>query len=248
MKKIIPLIFVLTLISMKSLFAETESLKLGVIFPIEEKEGRVRVAQTCLINRDRILEKGALLRVLFQLPRMEDVDVKRAEKKEKQKQAYSNYRELKSVKVSPQQEALKQRALATTWTNSLLFRAMLNRTEFEEIYVVIEKENGIEIESIDLPEGLLLVEKTSGVEIAWVAEQQSGKEKGFRAKDRILSINGEPIKSLHDFQRIYLAAKSSNPGTRALMTVEVRGQDETMSSFLNLKAPPSLSGSLLDTL
>lgn len=241
--------FIFIIICVNQLYAETESIKLGAVFPLEEKEGRVRVAQTCLINRNRIVEKGALLRVLFQLPRMEDADVKRAERKEKQKRAYSADRELKSIKVSPQQEALKQRALATTWTNSLLFRAMLNRTEFEEIYMVIEKERqGIEIESIDFPEGLLLVEKTSGVEVAWVDAKQSAKEKGFRMKDRILSINGEPIKTLHDFQRVYLAAKSRDPLTRTLMTVEVRGADETMSSFLNLKAPPSLSGSLLDTL
>lgn len=249
MKKIQMIHLIFIIMGLQSLSAETESPKLGLVFPLEEKEGRVRITETCLINRNRIVAKGALLRVLFQLPRMEDTDVKRMEKKEKQKRAYSVDRELKSIKVSPQQEALKQRALATTWTNSLPFRAMLNRTEFEEIYMVIEKEGqGIEIESIDFPEGLLLVEKTSGVEVAWVDAKQSAKEKGFRLKDRILSINGEPIKVLRDFQRIYLAAKSKDAATRTLMTVEVRGPGETISSFLSLKAPPSLSGSLLDVL
>lgn len=221
--------------------------KLGLIFPLEEKNDRVYLKQTCLINRNTILNKGTLLRVMFQLPRVEDADVKRAERKEKQKRAYSGDRELKSVVVSPQQEALKKRALATAWTNSLPFRALLNRTEFEEIYVVIEKgEDELEIESVDLPEGILLVENSQGVEVSWVANQQSGAAKEFRVGDRILAVNGEPIKNLRDFQQYYLSVKSSDPRKRALISVEVIGKGETRSSFLSLDAPPSLSGSLLD--
>ncbi|MEZ5405929.1 MAG: PDZ domain-containing protein [Verrucomicrobiia bacterium] len=149
--------------------------------------------------------------------------------------------------VSPQQEALKQRALATAWTNTLPFRALLNRTEFEEIYVVTEETNGeLEIESIDLPEGLLLIENEKGVEVAWVASQQSGATKEFRLGDRILALNGEKVKTLRDFQQDYLAVKSSDPRKRELISVEVIGKGETRSTFLSLDAPPSLSGSLLD--
>jgi hypothetical protein len=64
--------------------------------------------------------------------------------------------------------------------------------------------------------------------------------------DRILAINGEPIKNLRDFQQHYLSVKSNDPRKRALISVEVIGKGETRSSFLSLDAPPSLSGSLLD--
>ncbi|MEZ5405930.1 MAG: hypothetical protein R3F23_07110 [Verrucomicrobiia bacterium] len=62
-------------------YTQSASPKLGLVFPLEEKNGRVYVKETCLISRNTILNKRTLLRVMFQLPRLEDADVKRAEKK-----------------------------------------------------------------------------------------------------------------------------------------------------------------------
>jgi len=222
--------------------------KLGLYFPLEQQGDKVVVSQACLINKSTILEKGTILCTLFNMPSTGDFDVKEAQRRIDQQNAYTKQGGLDRIsRPSAKAEALRSRALQTRWNDHLVFRAMLNRAGAEDLFLVyLDPQKQPVIEPLALPEDTVFLESDNGVEVGWVHPEKNAlpERRGFRTGDIIKTFDGQPTPKLAAFKDAYNAWKSAPRQPQA--TIEVYSTADKCLGTVILKSPPSLNGGVLD--
>lgn len=221
--------------------------RIGLVFPIETRDGVAVLTAGVMINDRRVLPAGTVLYTLYQLPKADDADTKAAQHRIDRTDAFSRADHLRGMEKHTAAElALRERALKTRWPSDLPFRAMLNLNVGRDLFLVFAGANGQpEIEAVELPEGLLLFDRGQGPEVGWVMPEGGGRRAGFERGDRIVSIAGAAVANLDEFQRAYMARKSADLRDRGLK-IGVHLASGGAEAVRELRAPPSLMGSILD--
>lgn len=221
-------------------------MKIGLVFPMETRDGVPVLTAAVLINDRTVLPAGTRLYTLYRMPEGKDEDMKQAQKKVERAQAYSRAR---GVADQPRRSAasiaLEQRAFKTRWDSDLPFRAMLNLYGANDLFFVIAGAGGTpEIHPLNLPEGLLLWDRGQGIEVGWVTDESPSSRAGFRRGDRVLSISGKPTGNLAEFQKEYGASKTG--GRDANLAIDVKPASGDAPVTRQLQAPATLKGSFLE--
>ncbi len=221
-------------------------LKIGLIFPMETKDGAPLLTAAVMINDQTVLPAGTRLYTLYRMPDGTDEDMRQAQKKVDRAQAFSRTQGVAvREKRSAAAIALQQRAFKTRWNSDIPFRAMLNLYGGRDVFLVVADAAGApEIHPMNLPEGLLLWDRGQGVEVGWVTQESAGSRAGFQRGDRVIDVGGKPVGNLSDFQREYGASDKERRGQSLKIGVKPASGGDV--AIRQLQAPASLMGSFLD--
>ncbi len=221
--------------------------KMGLFFPLEEKAGQITVSKTVWLNKNTVLEPGTKLSTLFTMPSLDDADVQAERKRIQSKRSLSSERQLPVEKSNALVEALRKRSEQPAWTTHIPFRAMLNRRDAGELYLVYYPPSGDKrIEPVDLPEDMLWIEESGAVTIEWVDETGGGAKFGFQHGDKVISINSIATPTIQALRQAYLDLRTDRGMGVGVVSVEVQRKGEADHLYLSLKTPPSLGGSALE--
>ncbi|MFZ5806098.1 MAG: hypothetical protein ACOY3I_02660 [Verrucomicrobiota bacterium] len=212
--------------------AETDSL-LGLVFPLEKRGDQVIVQHAVLLNEQCLVQAGAWARIMFIYPKAEDTDVKKIRKKAEDNPAFVrkpyNPESTPNDNLTPEQRATLDRALASTWTEEVSFRAALERWNLDEARFVFQQPNSTEIQSerIDLPEGMLLAEINGKVIVLYVQKDSIAERSGMMPQTILLAFNEKPFSTLAQFQSLYLDQKQKTR-TLSLLVQLPSGKQQTI--------------------
>ncbi|MGF1677696.1 MAG: hypothetical protein ACFCUX_00720 [Candidatus Methylacidiphilales bacterium] len=193
--RLLPLFGTLCLIGvmLPALGADMEP-TLGMSFPLEQVEDRVLTSKNVLINKSTILPRGTWMRICFMPPEENSSDVRQKDKKNALENTFSR----KPIKVthtdpldSAFQQAFRDRAFASTWSEINLFRGFMHKVNPSRYYVTYQRsEEQANYAPLFFPEGLFLASDEQGIEILSVDSSSRAAQAGFQAGQRLVSLEG----------------------------------------------------------
>ncbi|MEM6821552.1 MAG: hypothetical protein AAF558_06395 [Verrucomicrobiota bacterium] len=226
---------------------ETLEPSLGVAFPIKTQGQTVLVERSILLNKERILPAGTLLRVCFQPPEQNDKDVRRKETRNNLENTFSR----KPIKVSSRDqeynayyEALKDRAFATVWTDPNLFRGYFHKIDYDRYFLVYQEpgEEEPKFAKFFFPEGLFLSSNEGIIEVLAIKTGSRAMQAGFKAGDKIYSFEGTALEgNLKTFITSYIKAQQTNPLTGKPLRFMVSTTENPEPHERNIRLPLSIN-------
>lgn len=217
---------------------------LGIVFPLETRGNQVFVKYPILLNENKIVQAGALARIMFLMPDAEEVE-KTSKKRSKVSDNPAFARKahedtISSLKdgLTPSQRLVMERALESQWDKEISFRAALERLNLENSRFVFQQpdSNKPQIERFAFPEGLFLAEINKKIVALYIQEDSPAVSAGFKPNTTLLSLNEKPFSSLQQFRDTYVEQKKSSR-TLAFLVQFPSGEQKTLS----IQLPRSLN-------
>ncbi|MFH1067447.1 MAG: PDZ domain-containing protein [bacterium] len=222
---------------------------LGLVFPLEQKDERVALAQTILINKSCVAQAGAWARVMYLLPRPDDPDVKNSRKLAKYNPAYmrqSNESLLKKDdELTPMQRAAYERAIATIWKNPIAFRSALEQWGNKGDWRLVFQQPGsdeLQAETVEFPEGMFLAEQDGRILVLSVEKDSPSAKNGIVAQTALLKINGRDLNGkLEEFVKIYNEEKQAKAKADRALNFTVVFPQSPEEKTVTITLPRSLN-------
>jgi hypothetical protein len=219
-------------------------------FPFVDLEKGVGVAYPVLLNPFTIVPTTAILRVCYVRPQSSDALVAQIRNEQNKDLAYSRTVVLPKgeAPVKAEVAAAARIATSTVWPTKATFQRAFSLMNAADMRLVFQnpQTNEFKDEIINLPEGLLLAEKPSGVTVLALELKRPAMGAGFSVGDELFKIgNYEVSGTLQGFVTAWRAATAAAE-QRGETTVVYRVKRGAELMSLTLALPPSLKGSLLD--
>jgi C-terminal processing protease CtpA/Prc len=221
---------------------------LGLAFPLEQKDGSVRIPIPIMISLDCVVPAGSVARTLWQMPQPDDREVRKANKRKDLEQSYSR----KPIKVQNQDKddlhaaqvkVAQERALGTVWTEAIKFQAVLHRLRMEDYFFTYQdsQTGAMESRSFQFPDGLFLGDKGGAIEVLAVQHDSRAQKVGMKAGMRIVSVNGKETSGMAVFQKILTEASVDRDKTGNPVLFKVVGKDGGEPIEIGIRPPPSFN-------
>ena len=227
---------------------ETDPL-LAIALPMEEKENRVVLTQSILINKE-IIPEGTTLRVLYVMPQIGDNEVRNEIIKKQQENAYSRAPTKYTKEESALVLATKKLALETRWTTTQLFKLKLANQNTSDLRLVYQENSETALQEVPLNflHGLFLGEKSGKVTVLAVEKRSPAAYGSFVKGDTLIQIGSKKLEgSLAQFLTVYHEEKTkaeASPSRELLFQLLPEKQDSPVTR--SIKVALSLKSNLLD--
>ena len=222
---------------------------LGMAFPLKQNEKQVVITQPVLINPDCLIPAGSTLRVIYVPPKagergqykkkftLEDSGALARKSHDKALKDFSDKR-------SPEEKEADARAQNTIWQEEIAFRAALEQLTLDDARFVFQNPGSpeIQIQPIELIEGMLLTEKENRVVVLYVQENSAAAKSGIVSESILLKLNDKDfLGKLSNFQKIYSEEKKNPPSSKPHLDLLFLPPKATQPTHATLLLPRSLN-------
>jgi hypothetical protein len=229
--------------------------ELALAIPLQMKgKHDVMVKFPILINPSTVVRPGMILRVLYQPPVQGDSENLVLAHKGNMENTYAratSSEDSSQAKLPPEIAHALEGYRRTVWEVPINFQLALAQLPTESLHLIYSTSGSdadLDDERLIFFDGLFLGSPSGGTSVLAVETGSKADRAGFKAGDRILSVDGAPVpEDLAAFPPIWAAAKQRAKNNNATsFPFAVRSTGETGSHTLNLAMPPRLKSQLMD--
>jgi hypothetical protein len=189
--------------------------RLGIVLPIKQEAKQVVATQAFLWSPAAMVSEGSHIRMILLPDEAEDKGMYRQGRRTELKKAFMRptHEDQLEFTKSTLKKKMEEQIANNVWENEGHFRAILERKDRDNMYLVYLPPGAadVEIERVDFPEGMFLVQQDDRIVVASVVNGSDADRFEVQAGMFLKEIDGVPLgNDLKKFGALYIEKKIAN--------------------------------------